>query len=83
MAQLIKLQDYISRYETSIYQYPSQFIRLKRENWSKFQHLFEQGLLEEDVEELEGEVTAKKSKGISRLFEKSSPQLLMKNRGRF
>ena len=35
MAQLIKLQDFISRYETDIYRYPSQFIRLKKERWEK------------------------------------------------
>ncbi|GAA0455788.1 nuclease-related domain-containing protein [Alkalibacillus silvisoli] len=33
MAQLIKLQDYISRYETDIYRYPTQFLRLKKENY--------------------------------------------------
>jgi len=35
VAQLIKLQDFISRYETDIFRYPSQYIRLKRERWEK------------------------------------------------
>lgn len=35
MAQLIKLQDFISRYETDIFHYPSQYIRLKKERWGK------------------------------------------------
>lgn len=35
MAQLIKLYDYISRYELDSYRYPSQFIRLKRQQWEK------------------------------------------------
>lgn len=35
MAQLIKLQDFISRYETDIFRYPSQYIRLKKERWEK------------------------------------------------
>ncbi|AIF43156.1 hypothetical protein X953_08335 [Virgibacillus sp. SK37] len=35
MAQLIKLQDYVSRYEWNAYRYPSQFIRLKQDNWQK------------------------------------------------
>ncbi|MGM8213394.1 NERD domain-containing protein [Virgibacillus sp. W0430] len=35
MAQLIKLEDYVSRYEWNVYRYPSQYIRLKRENWKK------------------------------------------------
>lgn len=39
MAQLIKLKDYISRYEWNPYRYPSQYIRLKQENWNR---LYEQ-----------------------------------------
>ncbi len=34
IAQLIKLRDYISRYEWNIYRYPTQFIRLKQEKWT-------------------------------------------------
>lgn len=40
MAQLIKLEDYISRYQWNIYRYPSQFIRLKQENWKKLYDLW-------------------------------------------
>lgn len=36
MAQLVKLHDYISRYETDIYRYPSRFVRLKKERWNRF-----------------------------------------------
>lgn len=35
MAQIIKLFDYISRYELDAYRYPSQFIRLKKQQWEK------------------------------------------------
>lgn len=35
MAQLIKMQDYISRYEQDIYRYPTQFARLKKQQWDK------------------------------------------------
>jgi hypothetical protein len=35
MAQLIKLQDYPSRYEVDLYHYPSQYVLLKREQWEK------------------------------------------------
>src|SRR5690625_2576104 len=35
MAQLVKLYDYISRYESNPFHYPTQFIRLKQENWQK------------------------------------------------
>lgn len=35
MGQLIKLQDYISRYEQDIFSYPSRFVRLKRQQWER------------------------------------------------
>lgn len=35
MGQLIKLQDYVSRYEQNIYLYPSRFVRLKKQQWDK------------------------------------------------
>lgn len=41
MAQLIKLKDYISRYEWNIYRYPAQYIRMKQENWKKLHRLWE------------------------------------------
>ncbi|SHN04333.1 NERD domain-containing protein [Gracilibacillus kekensis] len=56
MAQLIKLDNYISRYERDIFHYPSQFSRLKTENWERLKYLWEDQLqlkLEvEDQEEL-------------------------------
>ncbi|MBA2173284.1 NERD domain-containing protein [Halobacillus locisalis] len=70
MAQLIKLQDYISRYESNIYQYPSKYIRLKQEHWKKMKSLFDQGLLEqsstEEAPEEEGHLY--KKSGWKRLF---------------
>lgn len=41
MAQLIKLNDYVSRYAWDIYRYPTQFIRLKQENWEKLNVMWE------------------------------------------
>jgi hypothetical protein len=35
MGQLIKLQDYVSRYEQDIYTYPSRFVRLKKQQWER------------------------------------------------
>ncbi|MEL3962040.1 nuclease-related domain-containing protein [Lysinibacillus endophyticus] len=35
MAQLVKLQDYISRYETALTRYPTQFVRLKQNQWDR------------------------------------------------
>lgn len=41
MAQLIKLADYVSRYEMNPFHYPTQYIRLKRENWQRLQLMWE------------------------------------------
>lgn len=41
MAQLIKLENYISRYEKDPFHYPGQFIRLKQENWKKLMQTWE------------------------------------------
>ena len=65
MAQLIKLFDYISRYETNIYQYPSQYIRLKRENWKTMHQMWNQGSLNKQVE---AEDPENESSGWKRLF---------------
>ncbi len=35
MAQLVKLQDYISRYEQDIFTYPSRFVRIKKQQWKQ------------------------------------------------
>ncbi|HEY4554246.1 MAG TPA: NERD domain-containing protein [Bacillaceae bacterium] len=43
MAQLIKLQDYISRYELDISRYPSQFVRLKKQHWEQWKSAWETG----------------------------------------
>jgi len=40
MAQLIKLKDYISRYEWNAFRYPGQYIRLKQEKWHKLYNLW-------------------------------------------
>lgn len=41
MGQLIKLQDYVSRYEQDIYLYPSRFVRLKKQHWEKLKMAWE------------------------------------------
>ncbi len=40
MAQLIKMYDYISRYESNPFHYPTQYIQLKNENWIKLNELW-------------------------------------------
>lgn len=62
MAQLIKLQDYISRYEWNPYRYPSQYMRLKQDNWRKLQYMEDNDNTVEVEEEEHAEQTSKFSK---------------------
>jgi hypothetical protein len=41
IAQLIKLIDYVTRYEWDTFRYPSQYIRIKKDNWNKLYHLWQ------------------------------------------
>ncbi|WP_071393797.1 nuclease-related domain-containing protein [Bacillus tuaregi] len=41
MGQLIKLQDYASRYEQNIFHYPSRFVTLKKQQWEKLRYNWE------------------------------------------
>jgi hypothetical protein len=43
MAQLIKLQDYASRYAQDIYLYPSRYVRLKKQQWAGLKEKWESG----------------------------------------
>ena len=47
MAQLLKLQDYVSRYESDLSRYPSQYVRLKTQQWKKLKGNWEQGIVPE------------------------------------
>ncbi|MFD1362303.1 NERD domain-containing protein [Lentibacillus salinarum] len=67
MAQLIKLEDYISRYEWNIYRYPGQFIRMKQENWKKRQHLWQSDLMAEKMVQSEPVSMFSKWKSILRM----------------
>jgi len=51
MAQLIKLENYISRYEQDPFHYPSQYMRLKQEQWQQLRHAFENPVAPEQIEE--------------------------------
>ncbi|QVY60731.1 NERD domain-containing protein [Cytobacillus gottheilii] len=75
MGQLIKLQDYVSRYEQNIYLYPSRYVRLKKQQWEKLQAawenkdepspFFERALLEENwTPEAEEKQILQKLKGL-------------------
>ncbi|OIJ12467.1 hypothetical protein BKP37_13605 [Anaerobacillus alkalilacustris] len=48
MAHLVKLEDYVSRYQYDMYRYPSQFSRLKRERWARLKREWEESYLVEN-----------------------------------
>lgn len=48
MGQLLKMQDFVSRYETDLIRYTNQFIRLKKQQWEKFRENWENGPEEEE-----------------------------------
>lgn len=48
MAHLIKLEDYVSRYQYDMYRYPSQFSRLKRERWKRLKLEWESSYLDDN-----------------------------------
>ena len=86
MAQLIKLQDYVSRYEQDIYRYPSQFIKLKKQQWDKikaaylageldqlYSQSYENQLIDEAYEEEEKKSVLQKMKGIFRRKQEEAP----------
>lgn len=43
MAQLVKLLDYVSRYENDLSRYPTQYIRLKTSQWKRMKIQWEHG----------------------------------------
>ncbi|ALC82057.1 NERD domain-containing protein [Bacillus gobiensis] len=53
MGQILKLYDYISRYEMNTNQYTNQFIRLKKERWESLQKACENGFFTEEKDESE------------------------------
>lgn len=76
MAQLIKLKDYISRYEVNIFQYPTQYIRLKNDNWKKMKRRFEKGMMEDQGEFHSGEGrTVEEDSGWRKLFKKKKEEV--------
>lgn len=44
MAQLVKLLDYVSRYENDLSRYPTQYIRLKNSQWKRMKTQWEHGV---------------------------------------
>ena len=67
MAQLVKLLDYISRYENDLTRYPNQFLRLKRYQWDRMKVQWEAGSNHSMWEEIPEE-EEKEKKGLSSFF---------------
>lgn len=66
MAQLVKLLDYISRYENDLTRYPNQFLRLKKYHWNRMSIQWESGRYEPEEEIVQEEI--KKKNRFSALF---------------
>jgi len=61
MGQLIKLENYISRYQNDVYHYPGHFSRLKQENWKS---LLDQWQQRQEELKLESTIEEKSSSSI-------------------
>lgn len=76
MAQLVKLQDYVSRYEKDLKRYPTQFVRLKKQQWERTKEEWDKGAfntawIETEVEEEEIE----KKSFFSKLFKRNKEEI--------
>ena len=77
MAQLVKLQDYVSRYQSDLKRYPTQFVRLKKQQWDRTKEEWDRGSFNSDWIEKEEEVVVeyKKKSLFSILFAKSKKDI--------
>lgn len=75
MAQLVKLQDYISRYQVDLKRYPTQFVRLKKQQWERTIVKWEQGSFDSTWLEKEDEVEVLEKKSFfSKLFNRNNKE---------
>lgn len=77
MAQLVKLQDYVSRYEKDLKRYPTQFVRLKKQQWERTKEEFEKGAFNNTWMETEEEkIEEPEKKSIfSKLFHRNKEEI--------
>lgn len=73
MAQLVKLQDYISRYQIDLTRYPTQFVRLKKSQWEKTKFEWQSGEMTSkwehiDLEQQEEQETKPKQSIFKKIF---------------
>lgn len=71
LAQLVKLQDYVSRYEKDLKRYTTQFVRLKKVQWIRMKSDWETGNIHGELEVDEAEEKPKKS-FLPRFFRRKS-----------
>lgn len=79
MSQLIKLQDFISRYEQDIYHYSSQFVHVKNEEWSRLKKAYEAGDLSRYL--IGGEMDSPSLEEDTRPFRQRIKKFFLKERG--
>lgn len=70
LAQLVKLQDYISRYQIDLSRYPTQFVRLKKIQWDRVKQQWVSGEEAPQWEQLESVEEEKEGRKTFSLFEK-------------
>lgn len=78
MAQIIKIQDCISRYEQDPYHYINQFIRLKKQRWQSIKEMAEKkkDSLHYDKEAADDETVGKRKKTFTLKRKKKHPILI-------
>lgn len=77
MAQLVKLQDYISRYQADLKRYPTQFVRLKKQQWERTKMEWENGSFDSSWLEKENEVeTPEKKSFFSKFFNRTKEEFV-------
>ena len=70
MAQLVKLQDYISRYQIDLSRYPTQFVRLKKIQWDRVREQWVSGEELPQWQQIEEQENEKESKKTFSFFDK-------------
>lgn len=75
MAQLVKLQDYISRYQIDLKRYPTQFVRLKKQQWERTQNEWKRGSFDSSWLENDHEEEVPEHKSLfQKLFKRSKEE---------
>lgn len=70
LAQLVKLQDYISRYQIDLSRYPTQFVRLKKSQWERVKQQWLSGEETPEWQHIESDEDTRQGKKTFSFFEK-------------